>query len=286
MAHSFHPSFVHPLVTTAWLADNLANPKLVLLDASMVEVLGREPIVYNQPVYIPGSRKMDLESNFCDLNSTMVHAFPSAEQFTEEAQKLGINSDSTVVIYDNQGIYSAPRAWWMFQAMGHINTFVVDGGLPQWLAENRETVAGLTANDHGTGNLRSEFHPEMVCGANDLLTALQAGQVSIVDARSPKRFYGTAPEPRAGVRSGHIPGSQNLPFAKVLDEHTFKNPERLKALFADILPASGQQAVFSCGSGITACILLLAAVIAGYKNNALYDGSWADWGSNPELLIE
>ncbi|MBQ0746810.1 MAG: sulfurtransferase [Marinobacter sp.] len=274
-----------PLVTTDWLADNLSRKNLVLLDASMVNVIGREPIVYDLPVFIPGARKFDLEGNFCDLNATMVHAFPGEEQFTREARKLGINADSLVVVYDNQGVYSAPRAWWMFQSMGHENTFVLDGGLPKWLAEERETASSVAQESAKSGNIRATFHSGKVCDSSYVLKALEAGQATAVDARSAERFYGMAPEPREGVRSGHIPGSQNLPFAQVLDEHSFKSVEQLKAVFASTLPSDSEQAVFSCGSGITACIILMAAVIAGYEHNVLYDGSWADWGSNPSLPV-
>lgn len=273
-----------PLVSTQWLADNLSHKNLVLLDASMSKVIGTEPIVYDQPVFIPTTRKLDLERDFCDLNSTMVHAFPTEDQFTQEARKLGINADSLVIIYDNQGIYSAPRAWWLFQAMGHENTFVLNGGLPKWLAEQRDTVTSLAKPDQ-PGNIRGNLQSGRVCDANYLLKALEAGQVTAVDARSPERFSGTVPEPREGVRSGHVPGSQNLPFSSVLDEHSFKSAEQLKTVFSGLLPQKNQQAVFSCGSGITACIILMAAFIAGHKNSVLYDGSWADWGSNPALPV-
>lgn len=274
-----------PLVTTDWLAENLTRKNLVLLDASMARVIGREPIVYDEPVFIPGARKFDLEADFCDLNSIMVHALPAEDQFTQNARKLGIDADSIVIIYDNQGVYSSPRAWWMFQAMGHENTFVVDGGLPKWLREQRTTVSSLTQEPAEPGNIRGIFQSGMVCDSSYLLKELEAEQVTAVDARSSERFYGIAPEPREGVRSGHIPGSQNLPFAQVLDEHVFKSAEQLKVVFATTLPAVSEQTVFSCGSGITACIILMAAVIAGHKNNVLYDGSWAEWGSNPSLPV-
>lgn len=275
----------HPLVTTNWLAGNLNRKGLILLDASMSTVIGREPIVYEQPVFIPGARKFDLERKFCDLNSTMVHAFPTEEQFTWEARKLGVNADSLIVLYDNQGVYSAPRAWWMFQAMGHQNTFVLNGGLPKWLAENRETVSTPEQEAGEPGNIRGVLRAGTVCDSSYLMKELETGRVTVVDARSPQRFSGTRPEPREGVRCGHIPGSRNLPFAQVLDEHSFKSAEQLKEIVARILPSDSQQAVFSCGSGITACIILMAAVIAGYDTNVLYDGSWTDWGSNPSLPV-
>jgi thiosulfate/3-mercaptopyruvate sulfurtransferase len=274
-----------PLVTTDWLADNLIRKNLILLDASMTKVVGREPIVYEQPVFIPETRRCDLEGAFCDLNSPAVHALPSEEQFTREARKLGVNADSIVIIYDNQGVYSAPRAWWIFQAMGHENTFVLNGGLPKWLNEQRKTVSSLPQSFVKLGNIKSAFHADRVCDSGYLQKSLENGQVTAFDARSSERFYGLAPEPRDGVRRGHIPGSRNLPFNQVLDEHSFKSAEQLRAIFAQALPETNQQVVFSCGSGITACIILMAAVIAGYRNNVLYDGSWADWGSNPLLPV-
>lgn len=274
-----------PLVTTDWLADNLARQNLVLLDASMNKVIGREPIVYDQPVFIPRARKLDLEGRFCDRDSTMVHAFPTEEQFTREARALGINAGSIVIIYDNQGVYSAPRAWWIFQAMGHKSTFVLDGGLPKWLAEQKDTVSSLIQESAESGNINGEFHSSQVCDSSYLVKVLETEKIKVVDARSPGRFNGTAPEPRKGVRSGHIPGAWNLPFSQVLDEHVFKGTEELKAIFVRALPVEPGQAVFSCGSGITACIILMAAVIAGHKNTVLYDGSWADWGSDPSLPV-
>lgn len=274
-----------PLVTTQWLADNLTRPDLVLLDASMVKVIGREPVEYDQPVFIPGARPFDLEQAFCDLSSSMVHAFPSQEQFTSAARKLGINTDSLLVIYDNQGIYSAPRAWWMLQSMGHERAFVLDGGLPKWLAEGRETASSPAQATAEQGSIRGEFAADKVCDSGHVLASLESDLITLVDARSAERFNGRAPEPRAGVRSGHIPGSQNLPFAQVLDGPVFKRKEELQAIFADILPPGSKQILFSCGSGVTACILLMAAVIAGHRNTVLYDGSWADWGSQPSLPV-
>ncbi len=273
-----------PLVTTDWLARNLTKKNLVILDASMTKIVGREPIVYDKPVFIPNSVKLDLEHAFCDQQSSMVHAFPGEEQFTLEARKLGINSGSIVVIYDNQGIYSAPRAWWIFQAMGHKNTYVLDGGLPQWCSENRKTVPHLSPAHSESGNIKGVYHADKVCDSGYLVRQMADNQIAILDARSAERFTGSAPEPREGVRCGHIPGSVNLPFSCVLEQHCFKNPEQLKAVFSHLL-AEDKPAVFSCGSGITACILLLASVIAGYKNNVLYDGSWADWGSDASLPI-
>lgn len=274
-----------PLVTTDWLQENLDNENLVLVDASMENVVGKEPIVYGQPTFIPNSQHIDLEGTLCNLESPQVHAFPTEQQFTSEARRLGLNADSLVVIYDNQGIYSAPRAWWIFRSMGVENVFVLDGGLPQWLAEGREAVSTLV-DSTVPGDFCGQYQPGLVCDSGYVLHHLDNDQVTVVDARSQARFLGQAPEPRPGVRGGHVPNSRNLPFMEVLDNHCFKNSAQLAAIFSEMQGSPDQQMVFSCGSGITACIILMAAVIAGYSNISLYDGSWADWGSDASLPIE
>ncbi|GGY55831.1 sulfurtransferase [Bacterioplanes sanyensis] len=278
-------SFPSPLVDCQWLAEHLSQPNLVLLDASMQTVIGREPIVYEQPAYIPGAQVLDLEQEFCDQTSSQVHAFPTADIFADAARRLGINRDSRVVIYDNQGIYSAPRAWWIFKTMGVAQVAVLDGGLPQWLALGHEVVAEL-ASPPITGNVCAQYNASHIINSQQLLAQLQQPGACIIDVRSAERFAGKAPEPRPGVRSGHIPGSINIPFANVLDGNRYKTATQLRALFARQLPDMPKPLVFSCGSGITACIVLLAAVIAGFDQPVLYDGSWAEWGSDPELPIE
>ncbi len=278
-------SFPSPLVDCQWLVEHLSQPNLVLLDASMQTVIGREPIVYEQPAYIPGAQALGLEQEFCDQASSQVHAFPTTDIFASAARRLGINRDSRVVIYDNQGIYSAPRAWWIFKSMGVEQVAVLDGGLPQWLAQGYEVVAEL-ASPPVAGNVCAQYNDSHIINSQQLLAQLQQPEACIIDVRSAERFAGKAPEPRPGVRSGHIPGSINIPFANVLDGNRYKTATQLRALFAQQLPALPESLVFSCGSGITACIVLLAAVIAGFDQPVLYDGSWAEWGSDPELPIE
>ncbi|WP_076409500.1 sulfurtransferase [Shewanella sp. UCD-KL12] len=285
-----------PIVTTQWLEQNLDNERVILLDASMEKVVGKTPIEYDSLSCIPGAMKIDLEKELCDLSSTQVHAFPTREKFELIVSVLGIKKDSLVVIYDNQGIYSSPRAWWIFQVMGFENTLVLDGGLPQWLAEGRETTSHYkqTAPLPLLNNKESpvDLCSDKVCDSRYVLEKMADKNISIYDARGAARFLGQAAEPRAGIRSGHIPNATNLPFAKVLHGHCLKTPVDLRALFTEVTaidsnnPIAQTERIFSCGSGITACILILASVTAGHDNNVLYDGSWADWGSNHRLPIE
>ncbi|GAA0851439.1 sulfurtransferase [Marinobacter szutsaonensis] len=278
-----------PLVTTDWLQDNLNNERLVLIDASMVNVVGKEPIVYDRPVFIPGSYKIDLEGTLCDTGSSQIHAFPTEEQFTEEVRRLGITPESLVVLYDNQGIYSAPRAWWILRAMGLKQVFVLDGGLPQWLAEGRDTVSAPVAEAATPGSVVGKLDRSLVRDSAYVSQHLEDERVLVIDARSKARFLAQAPEPRPGVRGGHIPNSLNLPFTEVLEGYRFKPANQLAERFANLgpllQPDNEHQLVFSCGSGITACIILLAAELAGYNRLSLYDGSWADWGGNGSLPL-
>jgi len=275
-----------PVVTTAWLEDNLDNKQVIILDTSMRKVVGKKPIEYDKPIFIPKSKRFDLEKVFCNLASSQHNAFPTQEQFTKEAQKLGINDNSIVVLYDNQGIYSSPRAWWIFQAMGFKNVAVLDGGLPQWLLENRATVSELSNTGSKIGNINGVYQSTLVCDASYIIEKITNDKHAILDARSATRFSGEAAEPRAGVRSGHIPNSLNLPFAEILTNHRLKNSQQLAVIFSKMLPNKSNEIIFTCGSGITACIIMLAAVIAGYQFTVLYDGSWSDWGSNDVLPIE
>ncbi|WP_127346885.1 sulfurtransferase [Pseudidiomarina mangrovi] len=266
------------VVSTTWLAENLRRPELVLLDCSMRKVVGKEPLVYERLAVIPGAQQLDLEQQLLDISAALPNAFPSAAQVSAVMQALGVDANSLIVLYDNQGIYSAPRAWVILKAMGHKQVAVLDGGLPQWLNEQRATESNY-AQASSAGNFMAQFEPSWLVNKQQVEAALQQAQVGIVDARSADRFHGHKPEPRADMRSGHIPGSCNLPFGELMQGFCFMPPEQLAAAFSTLGLSNKQQLLFTCGSGITACILLLAAEHAGLTpSKQLYDGSWAEWG--------
>ena len=199
------------------------------------------------------------------------------------AQALGINSNSTVVIYCNQGVYASPRAWWMFKIMGVKNVYILNGGLPAWLKQKYPTSPKYQVPK--LGNVVGHIQNELFQDAQQVLNAINSTDNTILDARSSTRFLGESAEPRAGVRSGHIPNSINLPFAQFLTDGAFKDESTLKGIFEKSKINLSQKLIFSCGSGITACIVLVAAFEADYQHLSLYDGSWSEWGSDETLPL-
>ncbi len=267
-----------PLVSVQWLAENLDAKNLVILDASMKPIVtAGSDIPQEEPSCIPGARRFDFDDHICDKNSGLPHMMPPAEFFTEEMQKLGISKDSFIVVYDKVGVYSSPRAWWMFRAMGHTQVAVLDGGLPAWKNAGHSCGAEAESIAKTRGNFVSHPQEGMFCDSVQVLKALSDPASKVLDARSEGRFKGTEPEPRAGLRSGHMPNSVNLPYANLVVDGFVLAPESLKSIFAKQVEQN-QQLIFSCGSGVTACVDALAAELAGYKNLSIYDGSWSEWG--------
>lgn len=265
------------LVSVQWLADHLNDPNLVVFDASLQPITGNGAKQNNDDgLCIPGTRIFDFDKKICDTKSPLPHMMPTPELFEQEVRALGVNQNSHVVIYDRTGIYSSPRAWWMFKAMGHEQVAVLDGGMPAWIKGglSREAVNNQSVT---SGNFTARPCPGFFCDANQVESAITNPQYAIIDARSEERFHGREPEPRSGLRAGHMPNAINLPFMNVQSQGHMLSREELKAIFATrVLPQ--QKLIFSCGSGVTACIVVLAAELAGYSEISVYDGSWSEWG--------
>ena len=264
-----------PLAYVDWLHSHLDATNLVVLDASIPKVTGGEVKTIEEQ--IPTARFFDLKNKFSDVSAPFPTTFPSAEQFTKSAQKLGINKDSAIVIYDDKGIYSSPRAWWLFKAFGHDNVAVLDGGLAAWKNAIYEVETKLEYKGK-SGNFIAEYRPELMKFFEDIKKESQDKNHLIIDARSEARFKSLEPEPRAGLRMGTIPNSVNIPFETLLINNQFRDKKDLKAIFKRFTKAE-DNLTFSCGSGITACVLALGAKMAGYNNISIYDGSWTEWGS-------
>jgi len=264
-----------PLVSVEWLHNHLEATNLVVLDASIPKVTGGDTSI--NEVQIPKARFFDLKNKFSDVSAPFPTTFPSSEQFTKSAQELGIDTDSAIVIYDDKGIYSSPRAWWLFKAFGHDNVAVLDGGLPAWTKANYK-VESKHAYKGERGNFKAKYRPQLMKFFEDVKKESLDKNHLIVDARSESRFKCLEPEPRAGLRMGTIPNSVNIPFEDLLRDNHFKNTEALKTVFNKMADYK-DQITLSCGSGITACVLALGAEIAGYKNISVYDGSWTEWGT-------
>jgi thiosulfate/3-mercaptopyruvate sulfurtransferase len=270
---------IKPIVSATWLQDHLNDSGLIILDARLDHnQSGLDS--QHQDLQIKGARLFDIKNNFSDSNNPLPNTFPSQEKFTVECQKLGINKNSTIVVYDTLGIYSSPRAWWMFKAMGHSNVFVLEGGLPEWIKEGHPTEIRQEIL-HSIGDFEAKLQPNLIKNKEQILENIKTKEAVLMDARSQDRFYATHEEPRAGLRSGHIPGSINMPYTELLKDGKYKSAEEL----TEILKLNDQPLLFTCGSGITACIVLLACELISDNPKAIYDGSWTEWGSS-NLPIE
>lgn len=270
------------IVSADWLATNLGMKKLVLLDASMKPVT--QIADQKSEGLIPNSIKFDLKE-FSDETSSYSHTLLSRGTSITKIRDLGINDDSFIVIYDNVGAYSSPRVWYMLKDFGHKDVYVLDGGLPSWCQAGYPIVEGWLLPSE-KGNFSDRAVPLLFCDSQEVLSYLNDDKVSIVDARSAGRFHGIEAEPRANLKAGHIPNSTNLPFENVLSNGKFKSKEQLEAIFSS-LKLDNELLIFSCGSGITSCIVALAAQMIGHKNVRIYDGSWTEWGDvNNSFPIE
>ena len=270
-----------PLVSVDWLYSHLDNEKLIILDCTIAKVTTPNEIT-DEKSQIKGAVFFDLKNSFSDKEATFPNTVLSPEEFEQKAQKLGINKDSILVCYDALGIYSSPRAWWMFQLMGFKNVVVLDGGLPIWKLNNFPIEKPQT-HQRNKGNFKVYYQPQKLKFIEDVLNTIESKDVLIVDARSNGRFLGTEQEPRKDSKSGHIPNSVNLPFEEVLQNGKMKSNTELTKIFNCY--KNKKALIFTCGSGITATILALGAAIVEVENVAVYDGSWTAWGSTNNLPI-
>lgn len=272
------------LVSTDWLAAHLKDPDLRILDASLfLPGTPRNAKDEYNACHIPGAQFFDID-DISDHRSDLPHMVPPVEKFMSRVRALGVGDGHQIVVYDSQGLFSAARAWWMFRLMGHMDIAVLDGGLPKWLAEDRPTedMPPMPRDRHIT----VRFQNQMVRDVTQVSAASKLESHEIIDARSAARFAGTAPEPREGLRSGHIPGAKNVPFDSLLnDDKTLKSNADITAIFEGAGVDLSKPAITSCGSGVTAAVLCLALEKIGKKDHALYDGSWTEWGQFPTLPV-
>lgn len=272
------------LVSTEWLAQHLKDPDLRLLDASWyLPPSTRDPKQDYQAAHIPGARFFDIDE-IADLRSDLPHMAPPIEKFMSRMRAMGIGDGHQVVVYDGSGLFSAARVWWLFRLMGQENVAVLDGGLPKWQAENRPTedLPPIVRDRHMT----VRFQNRMVRDVTQVASASKLGDHQIVDARSAARFRGDAPEPRPGLRAGHIPGARNVPYDTLLNpDKTLKSPQACRDIFTAAGVDLSKPIITSCGSGVTAAILTLALERMGHFQWSIYDGSWAEWGMFPTVPI-
>ena len=273
-----------PLVDVEWLKEHLEIDNLIVLNATLPKAVAENTSKNLPAKRIPGARFFDIKNIFSDTSATFPNTWPGEGAFIEAAQKLGINNNSAIVVYDDHGIYSSARAWWMFKAMGHDQIAVLNGGLKAWQDAGYRLEAKLK-NNFKKGNFEGVYNNDFFKDSHDVLQLLDHESELIVDARAADRFQGLVKEPREGLRSGHIPGSLNLTYTDLLHNGKMLKPLELKEKLRSKIPEN-KNLIFSCGSGITACILALAAEQSGYQNLSVYDGSWTEWGSISELPIE
>ena len=282
---------MNPLVTPAWLAAKLQDPAsaahLALLDATLPPV-GVTPRVDTHArylgVHIPRARFFDIDE-ISDHATALPHMLPTPEAFSASMSALGVSDDSILVVYEQEGVFSAPRAWWMLRVFGAQNVYMLDGGLKAWTDAGLPTDSGPVSPPHLPATFHARLNEQAVVSYAQLQNQL-ATHHQIVDARSAGRFFGSAPEPRPGLSSGHMPGATSLPFTELVDQGRLKSPTQLREIFAAKGIDTAQPITTTCGSGVTAAVLSLALEILDAPKTTLYDGSWSEYAQHPASIIE
>jgi thiosulfate/3-mercaptopyruvate sulfurtransferase len=276
---------MNPLVTPSWLAARLQNPDTIILDATLPPVGITPPIDTHArylAAHIPGAIFFDIEA-LSDHGTPLPHMLPIAEAFSRSMSSLGIADNATIVIYEQEGVFSAPRAWWTLRTFGAQHVYLLDGGLRAWTEAALPTESGPV--QHSPATFHAKLNHEAVKNLTQLKAELEKHQ-QILDARSAARFNGIAPEPRPGLSSGHMPGATSVPFTELVEDGRLKPADKLQQLFAAKKIDLQQPITTTCGSGVTAAVIALSLAVVGAQNVSLYDGSWAEYAQQPDSVIE